>query len=337
MMEKPVFTSQLSHVLDLYSEKCLVEHKEKTLPKDFSIMKSLDTYLTEIGYDGGEISLMMLTDWVTQYSVGRAPNTVAHDESIVAKILRFASTFGISSHMPEIMKSPDDYQPYIFTQSELTAFCEAADNITYARSQYPWIQAEIPMLTRIYIGCGTRTTETLLLQMKDVDLEQGVFTMRKTKRDIERLVPFTENLRTNLNIYCRGMGIIGKPDAFLFPGKTLDSPLPGKMYLHAFEKMMKEVGIKPVRERKHQRSVCPYCFRHTFACFAIINLKKQGIDVSTIYPFLSTYMGHEDLYSTEAYLKFTEPMVSEELKPFENNISTVISGSRACRDTSEWI
>lgn len=336
VLVKPVFQSSLGYVFDAYADKCLAEHAPSTIESDFATLKSLDDYLCRIGYHDGEITVEILEGWVAQLLEKLAPASVALHERKTRRILHFAEAFGVSSQMIDSIKVPDDYVPYIFTQEQLFKLCVAADNITFKPvSIYPWIQAEIPMLTRIYMACGTRTSETLALRMRDVDLEQSVFTMRTTKGNIERFVPFTDELREILKMYCHSMGIVGQPESYLFPGLDRNEILPGYMYRNAFNKMVQELDISFKREKEHQRAICPYCMRHTFACMAVLHLQKQGVIVDNIYPYLSSYMGHKDLYSTEKYLKFSEPLMNSSLEGYEEKMKSVYSG-RAFNREEVW-
>ena len=332
-VKKPVFTCEIGPIMDSYLDKYAHEHAEASVKNVCKALTSLDTYLQTVEYSGGTITFDTLADWAEQISVGRAPGTVEQYEKNVRTFLKYAEVFGIKSQMVDLIKVPDDYEPYIFTQKELDDLCSAADNISFhPESSYPWIHAEIPMLTRIYIACGTRTEETLVLQKRDVDLEKGVFTMRTTKGDFERYVPFTDELKDMLERYCRAVGILSKPDAYLFPGKTLDKSFSQDMYHNCFKKMVAVVGIDVRRERKQQRAVCPYCMRHTFACMAVVRLQKQGVIVDNLFPYLSAYMGHKDLYSTERYLKLSEPLMTEALSGYEEKMKSLFTGRTFDRD-----
>ena len=333
--KKPIFVSNLKSIMDLYAARCISEHAETTLYNDFVILKSFDSYLSQINYDGGFISEAIILEWVRELRSRLSNGRLMQYEKTINKFLRFAKVFEIKCQMPEITKATDEYQPYIYSLEELERLCAASDNISYKWNTHPWLEAEIPMLTRIFIGCGTRITEMLTTLMKDYDMENGVFTMRNTKGNIERFVPVAKSLHTIINKYCIAMGLVGKPDAYMFPGKTFNDPLNRRVYLGQFKKMLKKAGIKVVRTL-HEHGPSPYCIRHTFACFAVKHLENIGLHVDNIYPYLSTYMGHQDLYGTEKYLKFSASITSEEMKRFEKSIS-VIFRCRVFQDDSEWI
>src|SRR5665648_679709 len=72
---------------------------------------------------------------------------------------------------------------YIFSDIELDRIFILADNIAMTKSQpNSYIQLEYPMVLRLMYGCGLRIGETLVLKMKDVDLDNGVLTLRHQRR-----------------------------------------------------------------------------------------------------------------------------------------------------------
>lgn len=335
--KKPIFVSGLRKILDLYCDYCIENHKESTLPSDFSPLKSFDSYLASQKYDGGNIPIAVITDWINQISSQFSPKTISNYESVISALLRFSTPFGIDSKMPDRIKVPDLFQPYIFSEYELELICSLADNMQYCkRSLNPWIQAEIPMLIRIGIGCGTRVTELLSLRMYEINLESGYFHFHSAKNDKERIVPMKRELQAVVERYCIAMGIIAKPEAFVFPGRNRDVPLKRRVYNTWFNKIIEAAGIKVHREKQNQHSVSVYCLRHTFGCNAVINLKKQGVHVDSVYPYLSVYMGHRNLYSTEKYLKMSDEMIADETSEFEKTMIDILE-CRVFQDHSEWV
>ena len=45
--------------------------------------------------------------------------------------------------------------------------------------------------------------------------------------------------------------------------------------------------------------------RHTFACHSLDQMVRSGMDAFCALPYLSTYMGHKGIESTEIYLRLT--------------------------------
>lgn len=53
----------------------------------------------------------------------------------------------------------------------------------------------------------------------------------------------------------------------------------------------------------------PYDWRHTFAVHRLTRWYRQGVDLHARLPWLSTYMGHDDILGTETYLTVTPELL----------------------------
>lgn len=322
-IEKTHLVSCLAPVFDKYIDKCIAEHADSTLHNDYAAIKHFDAYLESISFSGDNLSDELLCGWVATLS-HLENGTIHHHECVINKALRFARAFGINSVVIPIIKVTDSYQPYIFTESEINKICAAADNMTFSKKAiFPWLCVEFPMIVRILIGCGTRITETTYLQMKDIDLKSGILIMRHCKEGRERIVPMHDSLRQIMERYCMAMGVIGNPDAWIFPGKSRKAPIDSCYFSKQFAKLLLAAGIKTNRKKKYSHCASTHCLRHTFACNSLQNLQRQGIYVDNTFPYLSTFMGHKNLYDTQKYLKLTSEMVSEETILFEDSIKDV--------------
>jgi hypothetical protein len=51
--------------------------------------------------------------------------------------------------------------------------------------------------------------------------------------------------------------------------------------------------------------ICLHCMRHTFAVNSFRKQDHAGVDMYTATPFLSTYMGHDNILGTQTYLHMT--------------------------------
>jgi integrase len=56
--------------------------------------------------------------------------------------------------------------------------------------------------------------------------------------------------------------------------------------------------------------------RHSFAVHALLRWYRQGLEVQAKLPFLSIYMGHVSIASTQYYLHFVEPLAEAASKRF---------------------
>ena len=60
-------------------------------------------------------------------------------------------------------------------------------------------------------------------------------------------------------------------------------------------------------------------FRHTFSVHSLQKMIDSGTDIYCALPFLSSYLGHTNIYSTEKYVRLVEECF-EELRNANSNI-----------------
>lgn len=132
---------------------------------------------------------------------------------------------------------------------------------------------------------GVRKTELLSLQVRDIDLEKYVLTVRgktsKSKRT--RHIPINPTLRVHLRDYLKERKEY--TTEALFVSNNKDSGLTKFGIKHWVNRMKNTSGVK---FHLHQ-------IRHTFAC----NLARNNISL----PKLQKLMGHTDLRMTERYVR----------------------------------
>ena len=80
------------------------------------------------------------------------------------------------------------YVPYIFSDRELGSLLGTVDQLC-ATGISTHSDLVFPLVFRILIGCGSRITETLQIEKKDVDVEKGTLLLINTKNRKERIIP----------------------------------------------------------------------------------------------------------------------------------------------------
>ena len=67
----------------------------------------------------------------------------------------------------------------------------------------------LPVIFRILYGCGLRVSEVVGLRYKDVNLEDGILTIREAKTDRDRYIPLSDSVKEacigsweRLNLFC---------------------------------------------------------------------------------------------------------------------------------------
>ena len=331
------FNSLLSNILAAFMKKVKAESAESTAIKYQIILRNFDSYLCSVGFSSKDLSDQLLSDWICSLS-NLANNTIVVYETAVSRFLDFAKAFGITSHMPPVMRRRDEYQPEFFSFEDIELLCRIADNCATDNSKnLPWVAVEIPMIIRLLFSCGSRLSETLEIQMRDIDLELGIITMRHTKKEKERLVPMTTEMLNLLKQYCMAMGLIGNPDYYIFPSDCFQRHLTKMNVYHRFCRILKKSGLSSMRNKKHERKRCIHCIRHTFVLYAIKHLRSQGISIDDTFPYLSVYMGHATLYDTQKYMKFSMELFPEETSRFDSYSSDVYSCRIFHLDDELWV
>lgn len=212
-------------------------------------------------------------------------------------------TIGYNAYIPihiENKKSrKSKYVSYVFTHDEIESIIKYSDQIYPNRRST--MHLVMPVLVRLLYSSGMRIMETLKLQMKHVDLVNGVLLIENTKFNKDRLTPLSASMHSILKQYCAVMHTSFLPDDFLFIGVTRERCSHHNIYLR-FRELLLRAGI-PHAGRGNGPRV--HDFRHTFACHALQEADKHHIDLYAALPFLSTYMGHESIQATSQYLRMT--------------------------------
>ena len=210
------------------------------------------------------------------------------------------------------------YVPYIYSDDEIDRIIQVADSFKAPHAvKNIYIESEMPMLVRLLLCCGLRLGEALNLKVGDIDFDRNVLVLRVTKKYKQRLVPFVESLSDIIYRYCAAMGISGDSEAYLFPTINPDVHLQTNSARNYFKEILKSAGIQNNEERRYQRGACLHCFRHTFAVKSFDKNNRNNGKAFESVPFLSTYLGHDSLYETEKYLKYSSNHFSDTLSKFE--------------------
>ena len=284
---------------------------------DCATLRSFDCYLAANGTDGKEIGIAAVHGWMQSLCPSYARSTFVGKVSSLRKFLEYLRYSGFAVFLPRCPKLDDAYLPYIFSDTELEKIFRAADSIRPAAPARPYIHLELPMLLRLLYCCGLRLGEALALQVKDIHFKDGTILIRNAKNKKQRIVPVDWALAGMLGKYCLAMGLAGGPEDFLFPGRSPGKPLSKNTAWRRFRRILEETGIY-TKPEAHTRGQCLHCFRHLFAIRSFAQAERNGRPVDDSVPYLSIYLGHDDMNGTEKYLKFSSDMFPEYNAMFES-------------------
>jgi len=259
---------------------------------------------------------------VYSYAVGSGmerPRTIHLKQSMIRQFGLFMKLQGVDAYVlpRELIKTPKDFTPYIFTKGEIESILYFADRIGPNKNKFINTPFVYPAIIRVLYGCGLRVGEALAILCDDVDLNNGVFTIRNGKNNVSRLVPISDSLRAYLFYYesrvQRGI------NPYFFPA------LRGERYSdntvrNTFRKLLRKAGIGPLPSGLFPRI---HDLRHTFCVHALEQMVTKGMDPYCSLPALSTYVGHKGIESTETYLRLTKQYYLDVLQYGEKDANLI--------------
>jgi integrase len=152
---------------------------------------------------------------------------------------------------------------------------------------------------------GLRPGEALALDARDVDIANGILSIRETKFGKSRFVPLHETTRVALAHYAeRRDEAIRRPrtDAFLISerGTRLSSCATRR----TFAQISCAIGLRQrATGRRIGRGPRLHDLRHSFATRRLIEWYRAGLDVDRELPKLATYLGHVHVAYTYWYIQ----------------------------------
>jgi integrase len=273
------------------------------------ILQTLDIFLVEHGLCERNLPAETIDSWLNSLPNRLNSNTLVIYVSYYAQFAKYMRILDISAFIPESPKGNNDYVPYIFSEDEMKRLFTVCDNLPRKKHI---IKAPVifPVLFRMLYGCGLRLDEALTLRLKDADLKNGILHILNAKGSKDRIVPMDHSLTDICRNYCKLFHSNSNDTSYFFENfnhKRFSQVWAGRW----FKIVMKSSGISLSDGTKVSRGICPHCLRHTFAVDSFRKMERNGRDLYESAPFLSTYMGHYDLYGTEKYLRMTSEMHAE--------------------------
>jgi integrase/recombinase XerD len=269
-------------------------------------------------YGDSPVSLeQVVTRWATRIE-GRKAVTVANEFGVVRQLCLFRRRSDPRAFVPDHAVAPvkeSVFVPYIFSREEVLALLDAA---TRHEGRNMW-GAVLRSLTLVLYCTGMRLGEATRLRLDDVDLHRGVLTVQRSKGR-SRLLAIRDDLVAELRQYLRrredilvASGASTSPALFV---RRDGSALTVRAASDAFRGLLRDLELKPLRGRCGAR---PYEFRHAFAVHRLTAWAVEGVDVHAKLPWLSAYLGHQNVLGTEVYLKATPQLLQLASQRFEQH------------------
>jgi integrase/recombinase XerD len=212
--------------------------------------------------------------------------------------------------LPGLLPHPSSRaRPYLYTEQEVQGLLEAALQMPTAWPSTPLRPWVFHCLLGLLSVTGLRISEALDLKLDDVDIEQGVLTIRAAKFGRSRLVPLHPPTLTVLVHYLqrRKQFLGARRSNYVFVsnrGTRLDI---GRVH-RAFYALSRQTGLRAPGARNGPRL---HDFRHRFAVQVLTRWYESGEDPGRRLPVLSTYLGHVCVAGTYWYLSNSPELMAQ--------------------------
>ena len=189
------------------------------------------------------------------------------------------------------------FRPYLLSVDDVRRLSREMQTLVGPNA--PLRRATFTTLLLVLFCTGLRPGEAVRLTLREVDIRRRTFFISQSKGK-DRWVPFRDGLARRIRRYLK-VRLAYEPSAstsplFLRPD---GQPYTGRGVADVFRLLWRRLGLKPVAGIGGPRVMD---LRHAFARHRLTRWYQEGVDLNAHLPWLSAYMGHDDLLGTETYL-----------------------------------
>jgi integrase/recombinase XerD len=264
----------------------------------------------------GRITTRLALEWAQK------PKTVlpaqwARRLSFVRAFARYQSAFDPRTEIPACVLlpfRPKRIQPYIYTDREIEQLLAAALDLAPPGGPKAY---KYYCLFGLLSVSGLRISEALNLKLEDINLQEGVLTIRSTKFGKSRLVPLHRSTGRILAEYLqrRKRALAGRPACHVFVSGT-GNRLDIADVHRTFYVLSRQIGLRSPSASRGPRL---HDLRHRFALKTLLRWYQCGQEIEPRLPALSTYLGHVHVADTYWYLSACPELMGLAVERLERN------------------
>jgi integrase/recombinase XerD len=191
--------------------------------------------------------------------------------------------------------------PYLWSPTDVARLVQATGQL-----RPPLRAATHEALFGLIAAAGIRLGEAIGLSRSDVDLTEGVLTIREAKFGHTRLVPLHSTVTDALGRYAQHRDrLCPQPRSTTFFISSVGTALLHGGVHDTFNQLTTALGLRTatIRPRIHD-------LRHSFAVRTLINWYQAGVDIDARLAVLSTYLGHINPAGTYWYLSASPELMA---------------------------
>jgi integrase/recombinase XerD len=245
------------------------------------------------------ISTKLALEWATRLSHIQPTQKARR----LAVVRRFASYLSASEPRTEVPPKrllgcqSRRRQPFLYRPEDIARLMEVAGQI-YGDS--PLKATTLATVIGLMAVTGMRVGEVIGLDRSDVDLTQGLITVRRAKGDRSRLLPLDASSQLALEQYAtlRDQTFPRRDCSSFFLSARGNQLVYGTVHRN-FLSVVRQVGLAKPGEQRRPRL---HDLRHHFCIETMLRWYRTAEDVDARLPELSTYLGHGHVEGTYWYL-----------------------------------
>ncbi|MCF8506813.1 MAG: tyrosine-type recombinase/integrase [Caulobacter sp.] len=269
----------------------------------------------------GPLTTRITLDWVQGQAKHAKPFSWARRLDVLRPFARYLARLDPATEFPQTAifgRSHRRLAPHIYSQKEICDLLAAARRLAPHGGLRP---ATYETIFGLIAATGLRLSEALHLRCGDVDLDQGVLTVRNTKFRKSRHVPMHSSVVEALNRYMalRARHGATAENSLLFLSSS-GGLLPKRTIDGVFQRLRGELGWT-ARGAYAQARI--HDLRHTFICRRVQLWHEHGADIGNAMAALSTYVGHAKVSDTYWYLTGVPDLMAIAGERFELFAATV--------------
>jgi integrase len=275
-------------------------------------------YVHERG-DPGPLTVELMAAWARRDRPGSTdPRTWARRLKLLRPFTRWLQQFEPRTEIPDdaiFGRIGQRTAPHIYREQEIV------DLLAAARGLGPALRgATYEALFGLLASTGVRVSEAVRLRNSDVDLKQGMLTIRRTKFAKSRQVPLhpsaTEALRRYRRVRDPLVEVTDDAPFFVgWRGRRRGQMLSGRQVDRVFAQLRMQLAWP---DRGTHGAPRVHDLRHTFVVRRVLAWHADGTDIDQSMLGLSTYVGHAMVTNTYWYLSAVPELMALAGRRFES-------------------
>lgn len=288
--------------------------------KSIQLLKRFDTFVLQNYPSQSVLTKEIVLDW-THKSLYEKVGTQNGRISILRGLAQYLARLGKTTYIYPSQQntiSRYSYVPHIYSIDEMKRLFTASDNYPES-SASPYKHILIPCLIRLLYGCGLRISEALNLKLENINSNEGIICIYDTKFNKERFIPMADSLNNHILEYSMKIRSYNIGNDWLFPSPHNNNHYSSSTIYKIFRELLRSAGIPHTGDGPNL-----HCVRHTFAVHRLRKWVLENRDLNNCLPYLSVYMGHQDLRGTQHYLRLTADMFPNLIYKLEDTLPSII-------------